>query len=106
MKEYSERNFDSLVYPYYFNQQSELHHNINDSVALQQILSNYEETDVRLLDHILLIDSKRKTPLHLATDNEVSKSLNTLLKKLSIVRVNNTENFKTIFDNFLDYVFF
>ncbi|TNV87578.1 hypothetical protein FGO68_gene12312 [Halteria grandinella] len=106
LKEYTNRTFDPLAFPYYFNQRSELHHYITDPQAIDLILQNYEERDSRLLDHILLITKERATPLHFAVVNDISKSLNLLLKKLSVVRVNNTDNFKDVFDNFLDYGFF
>lgn len=54
----------------------------------------------------MLIDSNKKTAMHFASANEISKSLNLLLKKLSIVRVNNTINLRDIFDDFLNFAFF
>jgi hypothetical protein len=43
---------------------------VNDPVALEQLLNHYEEVDQRKLDHILLLDKNRLTPLHIATESE------------------------------------
>jgi hypothetical protein len=61
---------------------------------------------VRYLDHILLGDKDGLSSIHIATNNEVSKSISILLKKLKKIKMNNTSQMKDIFDNFLDYVFF
>ena len=78
-KEPLERVFDALAYPYYFNQNSEVHRLVTDPSTLENVLEYYEKTDSRLLDHILLLDMKRLTPLHLARQNQIIKSLFILL---------------------------
>ena len=84
-KEFTERVFDPLAFPSYFNHLSELHHLVNDPTTLKQVLSFYKESDKRLLDHILLSDKAGLTPLHYACNKEASKSLSLLLKKLGLV---------------------
>lgn len=79
---------------------------MNDPIALDQLLSFYEENDERYLDHILLGDIDGWSSLHIATNTEVSKTISILLKRLSKIKMNNTSLMKDIFDNFLDYVFF
>ena len=79
---------------------------MNDPIALEQLLSFYEENDERYLDHILLGDIDGWSSLHIATNTEVSKTISILLKRLSKIKMNNTSLMKDIFDNFLDYVFF
>lgn len=54
----------------------------------------------------MLGDINGLSPLHIATNAEVSKTISILLKKLSKVKMNNASLMKDIFDNFLDYVFF
>lgn len=61
-----EKQFDPLIYPYYFNLESELHHIVNDPSTLDLLLKHYEQHDIRILDHLLLLDHKGRTPLHVA----------------------------------------
>ena len=79
---------------------------MNDPIALEQLLSFYEEKDVRYLDHMLLGDINGLSSIHIATNNGVSKTISIFLKKLRRVNMNNTSLMKDIFDDFLDYVFF
>lgn len=79
---------------------------MNDPIALEQLLSFYEEKDVRYLDHMLLGDINGFSSIHIATNTGVSKTISILLKKLKRVNMNNTSLMKDIFDDFLDYVFF
>lgn len=53
-----------------------------------------------------MLNDKRQTPLHVAIVTKSNRSINIILKKLAVIRLNNSDNLKTIFDDLLKYYSF
>lgn len=75
----TDKNFDIDGNVFMINQQCELHQLVENYESLEYVLDKYEEKDLRLLDSLLLCDTKRETPLHKAVFSKSSRSVNILL---------------------------
>jgi len=106
--------FDKEQYNFIISKSTFLHDEdlINNPVQLLYILKNFEELDPVLLDQIQYYytkedeDSgkvKRVTPLHIAHEQQNNKSINILLKFMSILDYSQFSTFRDLWPQLLDY---